>query len=139
MQPRQGHEKLRELEELMEQAGLTYSCDPYLAFIYDICLRQPISPGFLDDTFDLGAGDAFEISDEENEIKDHKPPAGRKPKAKAAPGAGGLPVALEGDTKDVPEALTKYKKAVLNKRTILKAVKDRLDAEKCTTCGTLAL
>ena len=147
-QPRQGQEKLRELEELMEQAGLKVLC----GFVYSsirslppphmhICLsiNNTKLAGFLDETFDLGAGDAFEISDDETGIQDHKPPAGKKPRAKAAPGGGALPVTLEGDNKDVPEALSKYKKAVLNKRTILKAVKDRLDAEKSTTHVILAL
>ena len=43
---------------------------------------------------------------------------------------------VEGE-KDLAGAVAKYKKALLNKRTVLKEVKDRLEAEQCTTCKPL--
>ena len=111
---RQGQEKLRELEELMEDAG------------------------FFNDQFQLGCGDSFEISDDETlpdskaaaQLK--KPGAGNKTAAKAA----ALPLIVEGE-KDLSGSLAKYKKALLNKRTVLKEVKDRLESEQCTTCKPL--
>lgn len=50
--------------------------------------------------------------------------------------ASGLPMVVEGDN-DLSGTLAKYKKAMLNKRTVLKEVKDRLEDEKCTSCKPL--
>ncbi|CAE7020900.1 unnamed protein product [Symbiodinium sp. CCMP2456] len=102
----QGQEKLRELEELMEEAG------------------------FLNDQFQLGCGDTFEISDEES-VPDSKAAAqGKKGSNRTAAKAAALPLIVEGE-QDLAGSVAKYKKALLNKRTVLKEVKDRLDAEKC--------
>ena len=43
---------------------------------------------------------------------------------------------VEGE-KDMAGVIGKYKKALLNKRTVLKEVKDKLTEEKCTTHGNL--
>ncbi|CAE7023435.1 unnamed protein product [Symbiodinium sp. CCMP2456] len=96
----QGQEKLRELEELMEEAG------------------------FFNDKFQLGCGDSFEISDDET-VPDSKAAAnGKKGGNRTAAKASGLPMVVEGDN-DLSGTLAKYKKAMLNKRTVLKEVKDR--------------
>ena len=110
---RQGQEKLRELEELMEEAG------------------------FFNDQFQLGCGDSFEISDDET-VPDSKAAAPKKNKGgnRTAAKAAGLPLIVEGE-KDLPGTLGKYKKAMLNKRTVLKEVKDRLEEEQCTSCKPL--
>ena len=105
----QGQEKLRELEELMEEAG------------------------FFNDKFQLGCGDSFEISDDET-VPDSKAAAEGKNGRKGGknPKGAGLPMIVEGE-QDLSGAVAKYKKAVLNKRTVLKEVKDRLVEENCST------
>ena len=108
---RQGQEKLRELEELMEEAG------------------------FFNDQFQLGCGDSFEISDDES-VPDSKAAQNKKGGNRTAAKAAALPMIVEGE-KDLAGAVAKYKMALLNKRTVLKEVKDRLEAEQCTTCKPL--
>ena len=109
LKTRQGQEKLRELEELMEAAG------------------------FFNDKFQIGCGDSFEISDDDS-VPDSKAAEGKG--GRKGPGRGGtkagLPLIVEGD-KELTASLGKYKKALLNKRTVLKEVKDRLVEEKCST------
>ncbi|CAE7827987.1 unnamed protein product [Symbiodinium sp. CCMP2592] len=109
----QGQEKLRELEELMEEAG------------------------FFNDQFQLGCGDSFEISDDES-VPDSKAAEGKNGRKGGGRGGvkTGLPLIVEGD-KDLTANLGKYKKALLNKRTVLKEVKDRLVDEKCSTHQSL--
>lgn len=92
--------------------------------------------GFFNDQFQLGCGDTFEISDEES-VPDSKAAAqGKKGSNRTAAKAAALPLIVEGE-QDLAGSVAKYKKALLNKRTVLKEVKDRLDAEKCTTCKPL--
>jgi len=92
--------------------------------------------GFFNDKFQLGCGDSFEISDDET-VPDSKAAAnGKKGGNRTAAKASGLPMIVEGDN-DLSGTLAKYKKAMLNKRTVLKEVKDRLEDEKCTSCKPL--
>ena len=82
--------------------------------------------GYLDSKFDLGAGDCFEISDDEAaEQKEEEPERKRRPPRK------GL-LDIEGET-PLPELIQSYKKALLNKRSVLKDVRNRLTEEKCET------
>ena len=111
MNTRQGQEKLRELEELMEEAG------------------------FFNDKFQLGCGDSFEISDDDT-VPDSKAAEGKNGRKGGKPKGAGLPMVVEGE-KDMAGVIGKYKKALLNKRTVLKEVKDKLTEEKCTTHGNL--
>ncbi|CAK9087882.1 unnamed protein product [Durusdinium trenchii] len=91
-----GDEKIRELEELAEAAG------------------------FLSESYDMGIGDAVDVSDDESESKDLK----KKP-------TSGLPP-IEGD-ETYAQFTNKYKKAMLNRRQVYKDVSERLSSEGCTT------
>ena len=77
----------------------------------------------------------FEISDDES-VPDSKAAQNKKGGNRTAAKAAALPMIVEGE-KDLAGAVAKYKKALLNKRTVLKEVKDRLEAEQCTTCKPL--
>ena len=81
---RQGQEKLRELEELMEEAG------------------------FFNDQFQLGCGDSFEISDDES-VPDSKAAQNKKGGNRTAAKAAALPMIVEGE-KDLAGAVAKYKR-----------------------------
>ena len=89
--------------------------------------------GFFNDKFQIGCGDSFEISDDDS-VPDSKAAEGKG--GRKGPGRGGkkagLPLIVEGD-KELTASLGKYKNALLNKRTVLKEVKDRLVEEKCST------
>ncbi|CAE7894769.1 unnamed protein product, partial [Symbiodinium necroappetens] len=86
--------------------------------------------GFFNDKFQLGCGDSFEISDDET-VPDSKAAAEGKNGKKGGrnPKGAGLPMIVEGE-QDLSGSVAKYKKAMLNKRTVLKEVKDRLVEEK---------
>lgn len=92
--------------------------------------------GFFNDEFHLGCGDSFEISDDESVPDSMAATQGKKGGNRTAAKSAGLPLVTEGD-KDLSANLAKYKKAMLNKRTVLKEVKDRLEEEKCTSCKSL--
>ena len=74
---------------------------------------------------DLSLGDAWEVSDDETETTN---PADAKKKVSR----GGTLPDVEGDA-PLAESIAKYKKALLNKRNILKDVSKRLTDEGCTT------
>ena len=94
--------------------------------------------GFFNDKFQIGCGDSFEISDDDS-VPDSKAAEGKG--GRKGPGRGGtkagLPLIVEGD-KELTASLGKYKKALLNKRTVLKEVKDRLVEESAVHTSLLS-
>ena len=88
--------------------------------------------GYLNEKFDLGAGDAFEVSEDEGSNEDAEVEKGKKKKQN---GRGGLPE-VEGDG-DLKTIVQKYKKGLLNKRSVIKDVQTRLEQEECRTCTSL--
>ena len=78
--------------------------------------------GLFREDFDINLGDCLDVSDDENG------PERLGGSAKKARGVG-LPL-LEG-SESVEQFVSKYKKTLLNKRSLFKEAKDRLDIEKC--------
>ncbi|CAK8993007.1 unnamed protein product [Durusdinium trenchii] len=92
----QGSQKMKELEELMQGSG------------------------FFNEGFSLGLGDVMELSDEESPSspsQEEEVPPGSKPKSK------GLP-SIEG-SETCAEFVSKYKRAVLNRRQVFKDAAER--------------
>lgn len=85
--------------------------------------------GCFTEDFDLSLGDCLDLSDAEDEPKEAKDVKDGKP-AKKCKGSG-LP-ALEG-SETVDAFVAKYKKTLLNKRSLLKEAKERLEKEQCAT------
>ena len=80
----------------------------------------------MNEDFDLGAGDAFEISDDEQGPREEDAAKQSKKKKQAQ----GLPMTIENEA-DLKLQISKYKKALLNKRGLLKDAKQRLEEEGC--------
>ena len=127
---RQGQEKLRELEEIMEEQG---TCKHEQQHVY---LHQQLNAtmihngnanqGLWDEKFQLGMVDVFDVSDDETDKKTEEVEAKKKK------GGGAALPDVEGD-ETVDVFLNRYKKALLNRRTLLKDVKQRLKDEACTS------
>lgn len=81
--------------------------------------------GFFNEGFSLGLGDVMELSDEESPSspsQEEEVPPGSKPKSK------GLP-SIEG-SETCAEFVSKYKRAVLNRRQVFKDAAERWAQEK---------
>ncbi|CAE7257020.1 unnamed protein product, partial [Symbiodinium necroappetens] len=114
----QGTERLQELEQLMQETGFA---------AHD--LQEYLSQCCFTEEFDLSLGDCLDLSDSEDEPnKEGKNPDG-KPSKKCK--GSGLPP-LEG-SESVEAFVAKYKKTLLNKRSLLKEAKERLEKEECAS------
>ena len=90
--------------------------------------------GCFTDEFDISLGDCLDLSDSDYEThKNGKDGSGDKPNKKCK--GPGLPP-LDG-SETVEAFVAKYKKTLLNKRTLLKEAKERLEKEECATHRTL--